>query len=154
MLQFLLFYAACIFMTTSCQAVNDDEYILELSSPLDTHSFINSNKHSIQHVRYVFDSDLFYGTAVQFKNTKVANQLIKTNTIINAWPIHHKVRTHAPITRKDTDDTTTTFYPQNKDTLELLTKANYFDGLKSNGQGIKIGIIDTGTKHTKPCPPL
>jgi hypothetical protein len=101
----------------------NNEYILEIASPLSSFIQDNLENHNIVHVRYTYDTDILTGAAVEFKNYKVARQLIEHPDVLNAWPIHHRVGLHAPVpelvnTNQQEDDnnasTTTFFVPQDK----------------------------------------
>ncbi|KAI9478540.1 MAG: peptidase S8/S53 domain-containing protein [Benjaminiella poitrasii] len=127
-------------------------YIVEFNSLSKVSSFIDKNVNQGMTVRYTYDSDLFMGIAVDFEDPKLAKRVIDSDSsILRSWSIHNRVNMHAPIPRRR--DLKTSFIPQNKDTIRLLTEANYkFNKeLESNGSGIKIGIIDTGVDYTHPA---
>lgn len=130
-LLFLVFLCSCSSTIISVNAehkyeqqpVNsqNNEYILEIALPLS--SFIQDNlaNHNIVHVRYTYDTDILSGAAVQFKNYKVARQLIDHPDVLNAWPIHHRIGLHAPVpelsfnNKEDDHGSKATFFvPQDK----------------------------------------
>ncbi|KAI8646633.1 peptidase S8/S53 domain-containing protein [Parasitella parasitica] len=128
-------------------------YILEFSSTDKATSFIKHHTNYI-HQRYNFDSELFPAVSVEFKDEKIAQKLLRSPEIKNYWPIDHRTRLHAPVPEgsNNSDVAATRFIPQANDTIPLLTQAyDKFRNLKSNGSGVKIGIIDTGVDYTHPA---
>ncbi|GAA5802620.1 hypothetical protein HPULCUR_008092 [Helicostylum pulchrum] len=137
------------------------QYILEFTSAKETNLFLTNYKDAITKTRYLYDSDVLTGTAIDFQNEKVAKQIIDDDqSIVNVWPIHHRIRQQAPTTtpidfknnESSSSSNSVPFVPQNKDTLRILTQENNkSQNLKSNGKGIKIGIIDSGVDYTLPA---
>ncbi|GAN06055.1 subtilisin-like serine protease PR1C [Mucor ambiguus] len=165
----MLFLAAIVCGTTTAivnaeKLEQKNEYILEFNSMDDTTAFTQEHTKSI-HVRYTYNSELLTGTAVEFKDDAVAEKLLKHPNIKRSWPIHHRAHLHAPVPDfqnsdsdsneaqvSENDTTVTTFAPQKANTIPLLTQAyTKFRDLKSNGSGVKIGIIDTGVDYTHPA---
>ncbi|KAG2202783.1 hypothetical protein INT47_004807 [Mucor saturninus] len=102
----------------------------------------------ISNIRHTYHSDIFTGAAVEFNNQHFAHNL---PSHLNVWPVHHRIRQQAPFKNHhdDSNDDSRTFVPQDKDTIKILTQANNkYQSLKSNGSGIKIGIIDSGVDYT------
>ncbi|KAK4519117.1 uncharacterized protein ATC70_009348 [Mucor velutinosus] len=141
-----------------------NEYILEFNSIDETTAFTQQHTNNV-HVRYTYDSELLAGAAVEFKDDTIAEKLLKHPNIKRSWPIHHRAHLHAPVPDfqnsdsdsneaqvSENDTTVTTFAPQRASTIPLLTQAyTKFQDLKSNGSGVKIGIIDTGVDYTHPA---
>lgn len=100
---FLFLVFTSIFCTTTYAETTADsqhEYILEFPSNIETKLFIKNHKNDIQKVRYTYDSDILTGTAVEFINERVAKTIVSTYPgIVRAWPIHHRIRQQAPITK-------------------------------------------------------
>ncbi|KAI8091745.1 peptidase S8/S53 domain-containing protein [Thamnidium elegans] len=132
------------------------QYIIEFTSAKETNLFLTNYKHVITKIRHLYDSDVLTGTAIDFQNEKVAKQIIDDDqSIVHVWPIHHRIRQQAPIIdfkNNESNSNSVPFVPQNKDTLRILTQENNkSQTLKSNGKGIKIGIIDSGVDYTLPA---
>ncbi|KAI8881080.1 subtilisin-like protein [Backusella circina FSU 941] len=132
-------------------------YILEFSTKQQRNALLNSHHPSIR-VRYHYDSDVFTGAAVNFESEQTARKLLNHPYIIQSWPIQHYVRQHAPIDFRDPQELDDSepdaihFVPQNKDTIPTLTSAYAIhEGLKADGAGVKIGIIDSGIDYTHPA---
>lgn len=108
-------------VTTFCSTIchvnaQQHEYIIEFNSTAQTSLFLEKNKDAISKVRNTYNSDIFTGAAVEFKNEKVAKNLVSQyKDIVKVWPIHHRIRQHAPF-KNDNDDSNdeTNFVPQNK----------------------------------------
>lgn len=101
-----------------------NEYILEFNSINDTTAFTQQHTSSMN-VRYTYNSELLTGTAVEFKDDKIAEKLLKHPNIKRSWPIHHRAHLHAPVPDfqnsdndsneaqvSENDTTVTTFAPQ------------------------------------------
>lgn len=94
------------------------QYILEFTSAKETSLFLTNHKDSIIKIRYLYDSDVLTGTAIDFRNKKVAKQIIDDNpSIVNVWPIHHRIRQQAPaldFKNNESNSNSVPFVPQNK----------------------------------------
>jgi hypothetical protein len=127
-LLFLIYFAGSTGISVNAEfkheqqpiGAQNNEYILEIASPLSTFIQDNLENRNIAHVRYTYDTDILTGAAVEFKNYKIARQLIDHPDVLNAWPIHHRVGLHAPVpefsnVHKDKDTSSTYFFvPQDK----------------------------------------
>ncbi|CAO0800256.1 unnamed protein product [Mucor circinelloides] len=164
MLLLLLVTLLCGKATAIVNAEQENEYILEFNTMDETTAFTQQYANDL-HVRYTYNSELLTGTAVEFKEGAMAEKLLKHPHIKRSWPIHHRAHLHAPVPDfqnsesdsneaqvSENDTTVTTFAPQKANTIPLLTQAyTKFQDLKSNGSGVKIGIIDTGVDYTHPA---
>ncbi|CEP17587.1 hypothetical protein [Parasitella parasitica] len=129
-------------------------YIIEFSSTDEATAFVKQHTTDIQHERYIYNSELFPAVSIEFKDARTAQKLLRSSEIKKYWPIDHRSHLHAPVPEDSNsgDAEVTRFTPQKKDTIPLLTQAyDKFRNLKSNGSGVKIGIIDTGVDYFHPA---
>ncbi|OBZ91183.1 Minor extracellular protease vpr, partial [Choanephora cucurbitarum] len=150
----LLNICSTIYVNAKSTTHTQVNYILEFPSAQHTNDFIDKNlkSNNIARVRNTYHSDLFNGAAVEFSSLDVANDILSSLSNAVAWPIRYH---NSPTTPKEVDNTTeipTRFVPESKNTIKALTEANNkYRNLKSNGSGIKIGIIDSGIDYKHPA---
>ncbi|KAI8968935.1 peptidase S8/S53 domain-containing protein [Mycotypha africana] len=145
-------------------------YIVELAESPASALFLRENlqNQNIRRIRYTYDIDIFKGSAIEFKNDKVARQLINDHPqVLNAWPIrhhnqaavsgstdykHHKNKNEEAGMIANETSVTPRFFPQHNGTIPTLTEAYMqYRNLRSNGSRVKIGIIDTGVDYKHPA---
>ncbi|KAI8328345.1 peptidase S8/S53 domain-containing protein, partial [Blakeslea trispora] len=152
---FLLLNICC---TTYVNAKSTQvDYILEFPSAQHTNEFIDEHlkSNNIVRVRNTYSSDLFNGAAVEFSSLDVVKEVIDSLTNVSVWPVSYHNAPKAPEVPTESDDLAqipARFVPENKNTVKRLTEANnLYRSLKSDGTGIKIGIIDSGIDYKHPA---
>jgi hypothetical protein len=109
-------YLLLLLLLTLFNSTLGHQYILEFTSAKETNLFLTNYKHAITKIRYLYDSDILTGTAIDFQTQKVAKQIIDDDpSIVNFWPIHHRIRQQAPaVDFKNSESSSIPFVPQNK----------------------------------------
>ncbi|KAI7871042.1 peptidase S8/S53 domain-containing protein [Spinellus fusiger] len=142
-LLFLFLFLLPLWTTlANASSYQHNAYIVELASSAALSDFTQRYT-----TRYAYDSHLLLGASVQFASSAEATKALRHSSVLRAWPITHQTR---PTLSNDTPVPVLETF--DKDAPSLLTQQNNaYQLLGQSGEGIKIGVIDSGVDYTHPA---
>ncbi|ETS76666.1 hypothetical protein PFICI_12053 [Pestalotiopsis fici W106-1] len=157
----LLASAGAVSAAASRQAIKvvPGSYIVEFEDTEDSANFF-SHASSVSETTKTYDSPLFKGAAIKFNDLSTADSeaknLLSLPSVKKVWPNRvyslpetEVVWTGSPesgaLTKRQDDNTTDTFSPH------VMTQVDKLRAQGIVGEGIKIGVIDTGIDYTHPA---
>ncbi|GAB1319843.1 Subtilase [Madurella fahalii] len=145
-------------VTANTPSIVPGAYIVEYEEDQDSNAFLSSLEGEAS-LRKDLRFKLFKGASIQFKDTKKADKMaakvaqmprVKRVFPVRRYPVpHHTVLSTGSdvqkLLAKRQESGNDTFTPH------LMTQVNKFRDAGITGQGIKIGIIDTGIDYLHPA---